>query len=340
MAEQDWPSPYPFPADPLPGAPSPLARYELRPLSVGEILDRIFSLYRAHFWFFVGLSALAAAVSAGTGILRLVYQHFSGITAASPSFVLINGVIGLVQAVLYLVAYSVTLAATTSAVHSLYLGNPTSLQMALATARKMWLRCLGISFWQAWSGMWVTLFLVVPMVTLAFLNRPALVILLGIGVFASVIYGVIAYLRNSLAVPAAVIEDLGVRAAMRRSKRLAAGSIGRIFLMLLLFYVLMMVAGLIEAPLAFIILRSPAAERLIMQALILAINFIATSIVGPIAAIGLCLFYFDERIRREGFDIEMLLHGTQIPPTPVPLAPAFTMSTDISEAAPSTPEQI
>jgi len=42
---------------------------------------------------------------------------------------------------------------------------------------------------------------------------------------------------------------------------------------------------------------------------VLAITFIVTTVVGPIAAIGLCLFYFDERVRREGFDIEMLLRN-------------------------------
>src|ERR1700678_3553911 len=118
MAEQDWPNPYPVADGPLQGAlPPPIARYELRPLSVGEILDRIFSLYRTHFWFFVGLSAISAGVSSGIAVLRLIFLHFSGITVTTPAFALINVGLSLVQLVLYLIAYSLTLAATTSAVH-------------------------------------------------------------------------------------------------------------------------------------------------------------------------------------------------------------------------------
>ena len=45
--------------------------YDLRPLTVGEILDRVFSLYRGHFWFFAGLSAASAGVNALLGIVRL-----------------------------------------------------------------------------------------------------------------------------------------------------------------------------------------------------------------------------------------------------------------------------
>ena len=63
-------SPYPGPAFPGARLPGTIAdpgtgalRYELRPLSTGEILDRSFSLYRRSFWLYVGLSATAAAVT-------------------------------------------------------------------------------------------------------------------------------------------------------------------------------------------------------------------------------------------------------------------------------------
>jgi fumarate reductase subunit D len=144
---------------------------------------------------------------------------------------------------------------------------------------------------------------------------------LFVGILACLVYAVIAYLRNSLALPAAVIENLRVRAAMRRSKNLATGRIGRIFVLLLLVYALWMVATVIQLPFVFLAARAGAAQQYLMQGLILGINFVVTTVVGPIAAIGLCLFYFDERVRREGFDIEMLLHGASIssPPTaPLP----------------------
>ena len=36
---------------------------ELRPLSLGELMDRTFRLYRQHFWLFVGIMAIPSAFS-------------------------------------------------------------------------------------------------------------------------------------------------------------------------------------------------------------------------------------------------------------------------------------
>jgi hypothetical protein len=43
-------------------------------------------------------------------------------------------------------------------------------------------------------------------------------------------------------------------------------------------------------------------------------GFLASVLLQPIGAIGLCLFYFDERVRREGFDIEFMLQSVTAPP--------------------------
>ncbi len=323
-------------------APPPrVLRYDLRPLAVGEILDRIFSMYRANFWLLAGLSAVSAGVSVGISMVRVTYLHFAAIGIRSPSYTLVIAAFSIAQVVLYLIAYSLTLASTTSAVNALYLGETTSMGRALRTARRLWLRCLGVSIWQTWSGIWIMMALIIPF-SLSFAIpgiRGAGVAVLGVflvlAMIAAGIYGVIAYLRNSLAIPAAVIEDLGVRAAMRRSKRLATGRIGRIFLLILLVYALTMTAAVIQIPLAFVLLRAHATEQFVLQGLVLAINFVVTTVVGPIAAIGLCLFYFDERVRREGFDIDFLLHSASLglpAVEPLPIASVFA-------ATPSDPPQ-
>jgi hypothetical protein len=351
MAPENWPSTYS--PSPEPGSPPPPHQeYDLRPLSAGEVLDRVFSLYRSHFWFFAGLSAASAGVNAGIGILRLVYMHFANYSVRTPSHLLIVGGSSVVQGILYLIAYSITLAATTFAVNAFYLGQPTTLGVALTVARHIWLRCLGVSIWQAWSAMWAfsILLVLIPLSLIPGIKGAGAGIVIGlllfVGFVAGVIYGVIAYLRNSLALPAAVVENLGVRAAMRRSKNLATGRIGRIFLLLLLVYVLWIVATFVQLPFVFLATRSGSAQQFLMQGIILGINFIVTTIVGPIAAIGLCLFYFDERVRREGFDIEMLLRGASIPteltaslPEPVTLFPGTRILADPMEESHPSPEQ-
>ena len=44
------------------------APYDLRPLSLGELLDRVFTLYRNHFALFVGVMAIPAAVQIPTNL--------------------------------------------------------------------------------------------------------------------------------------------------------------------------------------------------------------------------------------------------------------------------------
>ena len=43
---------------------------ELRPLSLGELLDRTFSYYRSHFWVFVGIMAVPQVFLVGVDLLR------------------------------------------------------------------------------------------------------------------------------------------------------------------------------------------------------------------------------------------------------------------------------
>ncbi len=311
--------------------PPPVPRgdpaYELRPLTTGEVLDRTFFLYRNHFWLFVGISAVAATVSVVTSIVEQLYLHFSRhgvpVPKNDPAAAFANlGVIfgaAVVGGLLYLVVYSVTQAATVSAVTAIYLGEATSLQDAFKAVTGRWARYLLIALWQAWSGMWFYLVVAVPGFAVAiFLSRKgggaaasgmmALAgLLIIVGGFGGLIYGVIAYLRNSLAVPAEVMEGLTVRKAMRRSKTLAAGTKWRIFLLFLLLAAIYLVAGGVMIPLALVGAKMKGGEAFFLQAIVLFVSFVIRSVVGPIGAIGLCLFYIDQRVRKEGFDIEFLI---------------------------------
>jgi hypothetical protein len=342
MEQSNWSGTYPFPTastDAAP-APPPLSPYELRPLAAGEILDRVLSIYRGHFWLLAGLSAVPAGVSIATQITRLIYLHFVPARAGSISFLYVTYGFAIVQWAFYLVTYSLTIAATTAAVNSIYLGESTSLGRAFSAARGLWVRCLGVGIWQGWSAIWAFVLLAVPFTLMARTrgsgSAAVLAILLVIGFLAAFVYGIIAYLRNSLAVPAAVIENLGVRSAMRRSKNLATGRVGRIFLLFLLVYALYLVAAVILVPLGILTTRTREAQLYLLQGIILAVNFITTTLVGPVAAIGLCLFYFDERVRREGFDIEVMLRGASIPS---PAILAIESPDNISVVVPTNPEQ-
>jgi hypothetical protein len=171
--------------------------------------------------------------------------------------------------------------------------------------------------WQAWSILWLPLLLIIPAAFLMARGRfgAAGAFAGGVLIFLAVTggfgFGIIAFLRNSLAVQAAVVEGLKVRKAMRRSKVLAAGAKGRIFVVYLIAWCLFMVAGMLEMPLAMIVgLGALKGERhMLLQAVILFVNFIAHSIVTPVLMIGLSLVYFDQRVRQDGLDLLLMLEA-------------------------------
>ena len=255
-------------------------------------------------------------------LLKLLYQHIFGIVAFGPRAGHATGlsdvvhssmfvVLSIVSAVLYFAVYGVTQAATTSAVSAIYLGDATSMKVALRAVAARWARFFGISIWQLWSAGWIfTLLIIPPLVIygLGMRSRMGIAGLMFFAAFLSMIYGTIAYIRNSFAVPAAVMEDLKVRAAMRRSKVLTAGSKGRVFLLFLFISVLYFVALAIQSPLLVLVAKAKGTPQMLLgQALGLAIGFFASAVIGPVGAIGLCLFYIDQRVRKEGFDIEFLM---------------------------------
>ena len=334
MAEQDWltpataPAPSPYQnvvAAPAVGPPA----YELRPLTLGEVLDRTFSLYRSRFWLFCGIAASAAAIElvvAGTG--RVILHHYT----SNPQ-VLYTGALGItyLASFIYFFFYCITQAATCFAMSEVYLNRPASIASSLRAVRGKWYAWIGIALWQAWSAAWPFLALFIPFIIVTVLKFAlpgvggvlfALFVIFGI--LGAAVYGTIAYIRNSLAIPAKVVEGMTVRKAMRRSKDLANGAKGRIFVLGLIVWALMLVAGILQAPFAMMPLMFPGKSHYISEMTVLLIMFIARSAVTPVASIGLTLIYFDQRVRREAFDLEVLLGPEQ--PSALPASPDLTPS--------------
>jgi len=321
MAEQDWltpaTAPAPSPYQNVIEAPSAAPpAYELRPLTLGELLDRTFSLYRSRFWLFCGIAAVAAAVelvAAGAG--RILLHHYT----KNPSTIVTGGLaVSYAARIIYFFIYCVTQAATCFAMSEVYLGRPASIGSSLRAVRGKWYAWIGIALWQTWSMMWAPVALMVPFFVLVGLRLVrdnaamiALMIVLGFGIIGAFVFGAIAYIRNSLAIPAKVVEGLSVRKAMRRSKMLSRGAKGRIFVLGLIIWALSMVAAIAAFPLGFAIGMAPAANHILAEVSLLLVGFATESLVSPVLSIGLCLIYFDQRVRTEAFDLEVLLGPEQ-----------------------------
>jgi hypothetical protein len=114
-----------------------MAELDLRPLSLGEVLDRTFSLYRRNFLLFLGIAAIPELLTLAFQLAQLFMQPRPGTatvvlrspsqTALSPgmgTIMLIGFFVGLL---VYLVAYLFSQGGTVYAVSELYLGRTTTI---------------------------------------------------------------------------------------------------------------------------------------------------------------------------------------------------------------------
>jgi hypothetical protein len=118
------------------------------------------------------------------------------------------------------------------------------------------------------------------------------------------------------AVPAALLEDLGPRAALERSFKLTEDNAGKAFIIYVLYFVLVYAATfLLVTP--FTIATALSAKDPAMMQLWFALtqvgSFIATVLVGPVFTIAAAVFYYDLRVRKEAFDLQVMMNSSGIP---------------------------
>lgn len=298
----------------------------LRPLALGEILDRTAELYRRNFLLFAGISSIYAGILLVLSLVQIGAQQ-AALAMHMGGRLLVISVFGI--SLLWLVIFVVgglAVAANTRAVGWVHLGEPASIAAAYRTilprtGRYLWL--MTITYFLAWFpfalvyGAYATLIfayirpkgllgshpaahvdtqtmMVFGLASLAFL-------ILGLVGF---VYGIIMTLRYSLAVPACTVEDLKARDAIRRSISLSKGSRGRIFLLGLLALVIQLGLTLVTQGIFFVIgIKHQGVIPVWMQVAQQFLAFLTNTFVQPIYATGFTLFYYDQRVRKEGYDI-------------------------------------
>lgn len=275
---------------------------DLRPMTLGEVLDRTFKLYRSNFWLFAGIIALPflAILIINIGIAGLGSSAKS-ITAASiqsPGF--LAGVIGggLTFGLLYLFLLGAAQAATVFAVSDLYLGHSTGIRECYKRVGGKALRVIAI------------------------LILSGLIVLVGTLLF--VIPGIILLCRTAVAVPASMLEGSKSIRSIERSMELTKGFAGQIFVVFLMVWILQWVVAIVfEVPFTYLVQAQHVASfgTQTMQHLS---SFIAQVLVGPIATIAFSLMYYNLRVRKEAFDIQHLMAnlGTSAVPNATPSAPS------------------
>jgi hypothetical protein len=120
----------------------------------------------------------------------------------------------------------------------------------------------------------------------------------------------------SLAFPGCVVERIDAGDALKRSFRLSKGTRGRIFVLYLLGAMLGLILSIVVTVIFVIVialvpkLNSPQNSQAMGIAVVFLIygsSFAAQALTKPVYVIALMLFYYDQRIRNEGFDIEWMM---------------------------------
>jgi hypothetical protein len=156
-----------------------------------------------------------------------------------------------------------------------------------------------------------------------------------------VTYGFWMSLRLSLAFAATLVEQSGAWAALTRSGKLTKGTKGRIFVLYLLAIALeWILAFAVIVPLIIVMamipgMDSPQHSQALGEIMIFVFygaRFAIQAFTRPVYGIALMLFYYDQRIRQEAFDIEwmMLRAGLVVPVQTQPVAEAQLVTPPIS----------
>jgi hypothetical protein len=242
-------------------------QYEIRAMSLAEILDMGFRLLRNHFGLLLGISA----------VVYLPYAVLAGLFEATFDSQALGGDLSLslisIWLLLALVAFTLVsplvTCAITHALGELYLGRPTSIGGAFRAALPRLLPLAGTWLLAAFAILAGLLLLVVP--------------------------GLYLMLAFTLVTQIIMLEGLAGVPALGRSRHLMQGNLLRAFALGL---VVALLGGVLSFGLELVFAVVPN-FGVVGSALAQAVAFAYYSAVGVV-------FYFDVRARKEAFDLEHL----------------------------------
>jgi Membrane domain of glycerophosphoryl diester phosphodiesterase len=290
---------------------------ELRPLRLAEILDRIFQLYRARFALFLGIAGVSTVLELLWNLINLAEVRWMTRHHLARQWATTISTIP-AWAILFAAA-ALSLAATNRAVAAIYDGEPTSIVKAFAALRRGWLRYVWVNtlaFFIAWGSI-IAVVLVAVMATLIARRASTL----GQANTITLVYGATGLLilfalplclwltiRYSLAIPACIEEKLGTLRSLKRSVFLTQDTKGRILVLLLIVIAAQgTIVSAFMTPVFALIVRARGQASPGMTAYTVAVTALSSALIKPIYSIGLTLFYYDARVRKEGFDLERQL---------------------------------
>ena len=325
------------PAIPALASTPPPAPVDLRPLTTSELIDRGFALYRAHFAGFLLLALLCQSAPLLSQILATAFQ----LNPTQPELIenpqrfftkvgLLTGIALIAQVIVFCFEVVITFF-----IADAYLGRVPSVKESL----RRFSSCAASTLWTCILNRFLILLtLLFPLIAFGGIYMYALfyppitfipfILFLGTAflvLVASLAPVLIVFMRLMVTVPALALEGISGWRALKRSSALVRydpglgilywGEMRLSFLLLPLFVIELLILLLTSLPLSLHQLGElmrhgsggqlaapPESIMIISQVM----TFLAGSLILPLYSIATTLFYYDIRIRREGFDLEFM----------------------------------
>jgi hypothetical protein len=301
--------------------------FPLRPLSLGEILDRSFQIYRGQFWKLFSIAAIPYLFAAATILVVVVVLGLAGFTAkslgrSSVGVLILLGILLIPSAIIFLsVMFYVGQGALIHAVSATYLGR----EVFIGESYRFVMPRLGRYVLTSLLFVCAAFVFLVASVALAIGSFFLFRVLTSSGWWSvltwlplSLIptYGITKLLLFDKVV---LIEDVAYMEALKRSWLLLTGKAGgewprgyllRLIILLNLFVLIYFtIAMLFQLPASLIQLFF-AEAGLFTSVLAQVLSNLGGVIAGVFSSVCMVVFYYDIRNRKEGFDLMMLASMT------------------------------
>jgi hypothetical protein len=261
----------------------------LRPLSFGEILDVALKIFGRHWQTLVAcvlVPTVPLQILSVLVVLSIAPEQFDldGETAAAPEGTGTEIAAVLVVQLLSALASLLAWAACFKAVADGYLGRDPSVGRSLRFGLPKILRLLGLAI--------VTGIMVL------------------IGLFGFLIGALFVAALVILSPAALLFERIGVFSAIGRSFELVRGRYWAIVLLVVVIFLAFLVIGVVFGGILGAVAGAAGSEDETAGALVSFIsNTALTAVNTPLFAAIVTVLYFDQRVRKEGFDLQLLAEG-------------------------------
>jgi hypothetical protein len=303
-----------------PPGPTP----QLRPLRVGEILDVSINIFTKNFLTFlkivlvlvVPVQIISVAILVSTVSDPDLLPKFGSTSNGTISRDDVPAYLGgqAVILVLTVVLYAIAIAACFKAVGDAYLGS-----------RPDWRSSLRFAVRRFHSVLWVTILVFVAST---------------LGLIGLIVGGIWLWFSFVVAVPALLFEGLKGTKALGRSFRLVRGrwwaTAGAI---VAAYLIASIVGGILQSTVSALSLTD-AGDSVLGVAVVNAVaNGVGQLISTPFPAAVTAVVYYDLRVRKEGFDLQLLADrlGVTVPAGAAPGAPPVESSVPVWERQPPPP---